>query len=104
MRPRPTKPTFMMLSRECSHELPAHPLNLTADIVDNVARLQMVWKHIPGVGLDFKLARQRSRLVKFQCFLERKTRGTEWAEIVEKDRHVKMSAPFAWARVLISKL
>src|SRR5439155_17079178 len=46
-----------------SLQLPAHPFELAADIVDDVAGLQMIGQHVPGVGLDLKLPRQRHSLV-----------------------------------------
>jgi hypothetical protein len=36
-------------------ELPAHPFELAADIVDDIAGLEMIGQHVPGVSLDFEL-------------------------------------------------
>jgi hypothetical protein len=38
-------------------KLAPDPVELAADIVDDVAGLQTVWQHVPGVGLDLEVAR-----------------------------------------------
>ena len=83
------------------HQLPAHPVELAADIVDDVAGLEAVGQHVPGIGLDFQMPRQRLLLVEAQRVLDGKPRGTELAEIVEEYRHVNVRAPFALARRIL---
>src|SRR5208282_1783326 len=99
MRPSPINPTFMMFTP--SAELAAHPFDLPADIVDDVAGLEVFRQHVPGIGLDFELARQRLCLVKAQRVRDGEARGTKRPEIVEKNRDVDMDAPFARPRRLL---
>src|ERR1700746_2056130 len=86
--------------RRPSAQLPAHPFELAADVVDDIAGLQIFRQDVPGVSHDFELTRQRFFLVKAQRLLDRKARRTERAKIVEKYRHVKVRAPFARPGVL----
>ncbi len=60
-------------------------------------------QHVPGVGLDFELPRQRLLLVKAQRVLDGEARGAELPEIVEEHRHVEVGAPFARARILFER-
>src|SRR5690349_21190371 len=100
MRPRPMKPTFM-----ASDQLSFHPLKLASDVVDDVAGLEVIGQHIPRVGLDLEMGRQRRLLVDGECLLEGEARGAEGsAEIIEEDRNVEMRAPLARARVLVERL
>src|SRR5262245_3744798 len=99
MRPSPMNPTFMKLSP--SAELAAHPVELAADVIDDIAGLEVVGQHVPGIGLDFELSRQRLDLVETQRVLDGETRGAERPEIVEEDRNVEVGAPFARSRVLL---
>src|SRR5580700_10374862 len=87
--------------RVLSGELPAHPFELAAHVVDDVAALQVLRQHVPGVGLDLKLARQGLRLVEAECVLDGEARGAERAEVVEKNRHVEVGTPFARSRRLL---
>src|SRR6201981_2580706 len=87
--------------RRPSAQLPAHPFELAADIVDDIAGLQIFRQDVPGVGLDFELTRQRFFLVKAQRLLDRKARRTERAKIVEEYRHVKVRAPFPRSGILL---
>src|SRR5277367_2963197 len=100
MRPSPINPTFMALLlndphpiryadrpppfrgriKPCSDELAAHPVELAADIVDDVVRLQAVRQHVPGVGLHLEMMRQRHLLVEAQRVGDGKARGAELAE------------------------
>src|ERR1700746_1984403 len=81
--------------RRPSAQLPAHPFELAADIVDDIAGLEIFRQDVPGVSLDFELTRQRFFLVKAQRLLDRKARRAERAKIVEEYRNVKVCAPFA---------
>src|SRR5262249_46026123 len=99
----PMNPTFMtsLPALALSDELAAHPFELAADIVDDIAGLQILRQHVPGIGLDFELARQRLLLVEAQRLLDGKARGAERTAIVEEDRPVEMRAPFARAGILL---
>src|SRR5437763_7076468 len=98
MRPAPIKPTFMASLRLADLlQLSADPFDFARDIIDDVAGLQMIRQHVPGVGLDLELTRQRLGLVEFQRVLDAEARGAEFAEVVEEHRHVEMRAPFARA-------
>src|SRR5450759_5167156 len=95
IRPRPIKPTFM---KSCSCQLPQDPFDLAANVIDDGASLQMIGQYIPGIGLNLKLRRQRLLLVHFECLLDSEACGTEIAaQVVQKNRDVKMSPPFARA-------
>jgi hypothetical protein len=39
-----------------SAELAAHPVEFAANIVDNVAGLEIVGQHVPRIGFDLELA------------------------------------------------
>src|SRR5437763_17205063 len=105
MRPAPIKPTFMASLRLADLlQLSADPFDFARDIIDDVAGLEMVRQHVPGVGLDLELARQRLRLVEFQRVLDGEARGAELAEVVEEHRHVEMRAPFARSGVRLPGL
>src|SRR5215469_15334363 len=104
IRPRPTKPTFMVVLLESSRQLSTHPFNFAADIVDDVARLEMLWKHIPGICLYFKLARKWGLFMKFQGFLESKPRGAESAQVVQEHGNVKMGSPLSRPRICLPGL
>ena len=85
MRPGPMKPTFMVASRFSAFtllQLTLHPFDLAAHVVDDVAGLEVVGQHVPGVGLDLELARQRLRLVEPQRVLDGEAGGPE----VRRDR------------------
>src|SRR3974377_607308 len=84
-----------------SAQLGAHPFELAADIIDDVAGLQIFRQDVPGVSLDFQLTRQRLFFVKAQRLLDRKARRAERAKIVEKYRYVKVRAPFARTGILL---
>src|SRR4051812_30538473 len=113
MRPVPMKPTFMAMSspriqqqvqnkrldsgfaRSRSRpgmtlcgllKLRANPFELARDVIDDVAGLEMIREHVPGIGLDLELPRQRLPLVEFQRVLDGEARGAEFAEIVEEHR------------------
>src|SRR5512137_2052210 len=96
IRPRPMKPTFM---KSCSCQLPEHPFDLPAHIVDDVAGLQVIGQYVPGIGLNLKLTRQGFLFMHLQRFLESETCRTEGAQVVEEHRNMKVRAPFARARV-----
>src|SRR6516225_12316921 len=120
MRPSPMNATFMTFSL-CAcpfrttglhfarasalsvrlSELTLHPVELAADIVDDVAGLEVVRQHVPGVGLDLELARQRFRLVEAQRVLDREPGGAEWSNLIEKDRNMEMGPPFARPRIFL---
>src|SRR5512138_18119 len=42
-----------------SRQLTPHPLELAADVVDDVPGLDLVREHVPRVGLDLELPRER---------------------------------------------
>src|SRR5271156_6787850 len=77
------------------HELPAHPVELAANIIDDVAGLERVGQHVPGVSLDLEMTRQRLLLVKTQSVLDGETCRAELPEIIEEHRDVNVRAPFA---------
>src|ERR1051326_6596082 len=106
MRPVPMKPTFMANPRYAVAllKLTFDPFDLARDVVDDVAGLQMLRQHVPGVGLDLELTRQRLRLVEFQRVLDGEARGAELAQVVEEDRHMEVRPPFARAGILLPGL
>src|SRR5690349_18159233 len=87
--------------KEILHELAAYPVDLAADVFDDVAGLQAVRQYVPGIGLDFKLVRQRPLLVKAQRIGDGEARGAELAKIVEEHRDVDVDAPFARPRIFL---
>src|SRR5579883_162341 len=101
MRPSPMNPTFMNALR--SNELAAHPVELAADVIDDVAALEALGQHVPGVGLHFEMARQRLCLVEAQRLGDGEPRGAERAEIVEENRDVNVGAPLARPRILLER-
>src|SRR5579863_3956461 len=104
MRPSPINPTFMTIllakRRAASNQLPAHPFELAANVIDDVALLEVVRQHVPGIGLDFEMARQRLCFMETQAVFDGKARGAELPEIVEEDRHVDVGPPFPRPRIL----
>src|SRR5208282_6586063 len=99
MRPSPINPTFMAPLLRA--ELAAHPVDLAADIVDDVAGFEVFRQHVPGIGLDFELPRQRLLLVKAQRVLDGEARRAKLPEIVEENRDVDMDAPLARPRLFL---
>src|SRR5574342_609629 len=95
--PAPINPTFMVFPS--GSELAANPLELARDVVDDIAGLQVLGQHVPGIGLDLELARERVRLVKPERVLDRKACRPELPQAVEEHRNVKMGAPLARPRV-----
>src|SRR5690606_13034187 len=86
-------------------QLAAHPLELARHVVDDVARLRLLGKHVPRVRLDLEVRRQLVLLVELQRVLDREARRLEVAEIVEEDRHVEVRAPLALAAgILVPRL
>jgi hypothetical protein len=59
------------------NQLPLHPFELAADVIDNVVRFRALGQHVPGVGLNFEMARDRLFLVQAQRVGNGKTRETE---------------------------
>ena len=51
-----SNPQFLGFSNHCLRKLPSNPLDFPADILDDVARLEMFGEHIPCVGLDLQLS------------------------------------------------
>jgi hypothetical protein len=95
------KPMFTKTYPFTSDQLPAHPFDLAADVVDDVAGFQVLRQYVPCVGLDLELARQRFLFVHLERLFERKAcRPERTAQIVEEYRHVEVCAPFArtWVR------
>src|SRR3989304_2054112 len=91
MRPAPMNPTFMVFPSGC--ELTANPFELARDVVDDVAALQVLGQHVPGVGLDLELARQRLRLVEPERVLYGEARRAPLSQAVEEDRNVAPGGP-----------
>src|SRR4029079_613609 len=81
-------------------ELTLHPVELAADVVHDIAGLQIVRQHVPRIRLDLEGARQRLRLVELARVLYVIARVAEWAEVFEEYRHVEVGAPFARTGVL----
>src|SRR5919109_3824887 len=103
MRPRPMNPTFMVLLPSRSDELAADPFDLALYVFDDVAGLQIVRQHVPGIGLDLELRRELVVLVEAQRVLDREARGPELAEVVEEHRHVHVRAPLARTRIVVPR-
>src|SRR5688572_11411391 len=99
MRPRPMKPTFIAL-----RQLPLDPIHFAADVFDDVAGLEVIGKHVPGVSLDLQVRGERRFLVERQRLLERVPRRPERAKVVEEDRDMKVRAPVARTGVLVPVL
>src|SRR6476469_9380797 len=76
-----------------STQLATHPVEFAAHIVDDVAGLEVVGQHVPGVGLDLELPRQRPRLVEPQRILDREPGGAERSDLLEENRNVEVGAP-----------
>src|SRR5687767_772871 len=45
------------------HELPLHPVQLAGHVFDDVASLEVIRQHVPRVGFDFEMRRERRLLV-----------------------------------------
>src|ERR1700681_289685 len=61
-------------------QLAAHPFEFAADVIDDIAGLQIFRQHVPGIGLDLELARQWLHFMEAQRLLDGKARGAERAE------------------------
>jgi hypothetical protein len=65
----------------------------------------MVGEHIPGVGFDFEVGRQRRLLVDRQRLLQPEPRRAESvAQLRQEHRHMEMGPPLPRARVLLPVL
>src|SRR5688500_15713460 len=77
-----------------SAQLPSNPLDLLADVVDDVAGFQTVWENVPCIRFDLELPRKGIRFVEPQGVLDGKTGCSEGADVVEEDRHMDVGSPF----------
>ena len=66
-----------------------HPLQFFDDVVDDVSGLQMLGQHIPGVGFDLELGRQRIGSVEGESLFDRRPCRFERPEIFEEHRHME---------------
>src|SRR5688500_11951655 len=65
-------------------QLSLDPVELTRDVFDDVARLEVRRKHIPGIGFDLEVRGERRLLMDGERLLEREAGRSERAEVVEK--------------------
>src|SRR4029453_1108421 len=81
-------------------ELPLDPIQLAGDIFDDVARFEVSREHVPRIGFDLEMRRERCLLVDGERLLQRKARRAEGtAEVVEEHRHVEVRPPFPRPRI-----
>src|SRR5918997_1124940 len=76
-------------------ELLENKRQLARDIVRLRSRLQAVREHVPGIGLDLEMRRERLRSQRPQRRNEVVLRRAPRPELLKKDRHVTMDPPLA---------
>src|SRR5688500_2396868 len=97
-------PTSRNACRSWLQQLTLDPVDLAGDVFDDVTRLEMLGQHVPRVGFDLEVRRERRFLVERQRLLEREARRPERAQIVEEHGDVEVRTPFARTGILVPVL
>src|SRR5690348_16625067 len=75
-------------------QLSLNPFQFLADIVHDVAGLQVIGQDVPCVGLDLELTGDRIRFVESQSVLDGEPSRAKRPEIIEENRDVNVCTPF----------